>query len=77
MYMYLKVSFEKCVSENLIILDVTISDYLKIEKVYLEILYCILLNKRLQMFLACWIMFALARLIKLEIAIPTYSNVAN
>ena len=53
------------------------SDYLKIEKVYLEILYCILLNKRLQMFLACWIMFALARLIKLEIAIPTYSNVAN
>ena len=29
MYMYLKVSFEECVSENLIILDVTI-DYLKI-----------------------------------------------
>ena len=35
MYMYLKVSFEKCVSENLIIFDVTISDYLKIQKVYL------------------------------------------
>ena len=44
MYMYLKVSFEKCVLNNVLILDVTISDYLKMLKVNYEILYCILLN---------------------------------
>ena len=42
MYMYLKVSFEKCVLKNVLILDVTI--YLKMLKVNYEILYCILLN---------------------------------
>ena len=38
MYMYLKVSFEKCVSENLIILDVTIIGFMLHDSIILNVI---------------------------------------